>query len=215
VKHSHAADERWHGVAGTSEPRRRRLAKVGLVAATSTAAIMTQPHLALGLPGHRALIWLALLFIMRLVGGTGWATAVGLASAVGTVAIGRSPDGTFWGVLQYVVAGFGIDAVLWVWPALASRAVRMAAVGAGILLAVGWITPLGKGFFGGGADPRTVWLSITDVQPSAWLRLVSFDAVFGLGAGLIAYGLVSGLVSADAHRRERRGEIPAAAAVSA
>src|SRR5438445_13499214 len=103
VKDSQAAATRWKGALWASEPAGRRLPKVGLLAALSTGAIMTQPHLALGLPGHRALTWLALLFIMRMVGGPGWATAVGLASAVGTLAIGRSPAGTFWGVLQYVV----------------------------------------------------------------------------------------------------------------
>jgi hypothetical protein len=229
VKDLEAVATRWKGALWASERAGRRLPKVGLLAALSTAAIMTQPHLALGLPGHRALTWLALLFIMRMVGGPGWATAVGLASAVGTLAIGRSPDGTFWGVLQYVVAGFGVDAFLWARPALAARAARpparplsdgsipgraseMAGLGAAILLAVGWITPLGKSFFGAGADPRTVWLSITDVAPSAWIRLVGFDALFGAGAGLIAYGLVHGVGAVAAHRRRRRdgGLAPAA-----
>src|SRR5215467_11737845 len=76
--------------------------KVAVLAGISTAAIMVQPHTPLGLPGHRALGWLSLLLMMRLVGGTGWATAVGLASAIGTLAIGRSPNGSVWGVLQYV-----------------------------------------------------------------------------------------------------------------
>ena len=204
VKDLEAVATRWKGALWASERAGRRLPKVGLLAALSTAAIMTQPHLALGLPGHRALTWLALLFIMRMVGGPGWATAVGLASAVGTLAIGRSPDGTFWGVLQYVVAGFGVDAFLWARPALAARAAKMAGLGAAILLAVGWITPLGKSFFGAGADSRTVWLSITDVAPSAWIRLMGFDSLFGAGAGLIAYVLVYGVGAVAAHRRRRR-----------
>ena len=211
MKNSQAVATRWKGALWGSEPAGRRLPKVGLLAALSTGAIMTQPHLALGLPGHRALTWLALLFIMRMVGGPGWATGVGLAAAVGTMAIGRSPDGSFWGVLQYVVAGFGVDAFLWAKPALAAGAVRMAALGAAILLSVGWITPLGKSFFGGGADPHTVWLSITDVAPSAWGRLVAFNTVFGAGAGLIAYGLVHGVAAATAHRRRRRSEVLASA----
>ena len=211
MKNSQAVATKWKGALWASEPAGRRLPKVGLLAALSTGAIMTQPHLALGLPGHRALTWLALLFIMRMAGGPGWATGVGLAAAVGTMAIGRSPDGSFWGVLQYVVAGFGVDAFLWAKPALAAGAVRMAALGAAILLSVGWITPLGKSFFGGGTDPHTVWLSITDVAPSAWIRLVSFDTVFGAGAGLIAYGLVHGVAAAAAHRRRRRSEVLASA----
>ena len=206
VKDSEALATKRKGALWASERAGRRLQKVGVLAALSTGAIMTQPHLALGLPGHRALTWLALLFIMRLVGGPGWATGVGLAAAVGTLAIGRSPDGSLWGVLQYVVAGFGVDAFLWVRPALAAGAARMAALGAAILLSVGWITPLGKSFFGAGADPHTVWLSITDVQPSAWIRLVGFDTLFGAGAGLIAYGLVHGLSAMAAHRRRRPGE---------
>jgi hypothetical protein len=211
MKDAQVVATRWKGVLWASEPARRRLPKVGLLAALSTGAIMTQPHLALGLPGHRALTWLALLFIMRMAGGPGWATAVGLAAAVGTMAIGRSPDGSFWGVLQYVVAGFGVDAFLWAKPALAAGALRMAALGAALLLSVGWITPLGKSFFGGGADVHTVWLSITDVQPSAWVRLVAFDSAFGAGAGLIAYGLIHGVTAVAAHRRRHRTEILAPA----
>ena len=151
----------------------------GLVVTYTTSGIFNFAHGAIGMLcafGFWELTvkdgwpqWLALLFIMRLVGGPGWATGVGLAAAVGTLAIGRSPDGSLWGVLQYVVAGFGVDAFLWVRPALAAGAARMAALGAAILLSVGWITPLGRSFFGGGADAHTIWLSITDVQPSAWI----------------------------------------------
>src|SRR2546421_254475 len=91
VKDSEALATKRKGALWASERAGRRLQKVGVLAALSTGAIMTQPHLALGLPGHRALMWLALLFIMRLVGGPGWATAVGLAPAGGTLAIGRAP----------------------------------------------------------------------------------------------------------------------------
>src|SRR5438128_10304471 len=51
--------------------------KVAVLAGISTAAIMVQPHTPLGLPGHRALGWLSLLLMMRLVGGTGCAPGVG------------------------------------------------------------------------------------------------------------------------------------------
>ena len=50
------------------------LTKVAGLAAICTSAIMLQPHTPLGLPGHRALGWLSLLLVMRLEGGTGWAT---------------------------------------------------------------------------------------------------------------------------------------------
>jgi hypothetical protein len=211
VKDPEAVASSRNGALWASEGAGRRLPKLGLLAALSTGAIMTQPHLALGLPGHRALTWLALLFIMRLAGGPGWATAVGLAAAVGTMAIGRSPDGSLWGVLPYAVAGFGIDAVLWAKPAVAAGAVRMAALGAATLLSVGWIAPLGKGFLGSGfsgsgAQAGPVWRSITDVQPAAWVRLVAFDTAFGAGAALIAYGLLHGVATVADHRRGRRGE---------
>ena len=109
------------------------------------------------------------------------------------------------------LAGFGVDAFLWVKPTLAAGAARMAALGAAILLSVGWITPLGKSFLGGGADARTVWLSITELAPSAWIRLVAFDTAFGAGAGLIAYGLVHGVAAAAAHRRRGNGKVLAPA----
>src|SRR5437879_18929 len=123
--------------------------KVATLAGISTAAIMIQPHTPLGLPGHRALGWLSLLLVMRLVGGTGWATGVGLASAVGTMAIGRSPNGSFWGVMQYVVAGIGIDAFLAVRPQLAKNPLYLAGLGALLLALVGWIPPISKSFVGG------------------------------------------------------------------
>src|SRR2546429_113192 len=88
----------------------------------------------------------------------------------------------------------------------------LAALGAAILLSVGWITPLGKSFFAGGTDVHTVWLSLTDVQPSAWIRLVAFDTAFGAGAGLIAYGVIHGVATVAAQRRRRRSEVLAPAA---
>src|SRR2546426_9713563 len=147
VKDSQAAATKRNGVLWASEQAGRRLPKVGVLAAASTGAIMTQPHLALGLPGHRALTWLALLFIMRLVGGPGWATGVGLAAAVGTAAIGRSPDGSFWGVLQYVVAGLGGGALFLARPAPAPRAAGGAGPGAAGPASVGGVPPPGTGVF--------------------------------------------------------------------
>jgi hypothetical protein len=162
--------------------------KVAVLAGISTAAIMIQPHTPLGLPGHRALGWLSLLLMMRLVGGTGWATAVGLASAVGTMAIGRSPNGSFWGVMQYVVAGLGIDAFLSVRPQLARNPLGLAALGALLLMLVGWITPISNSFVGG-VPLNGIWVSIASVGASGWVRLLSFDLAFGAGAGVIGYGI--------------------------
>ena len=159
-----------------------------LAAGLSTAAIMVQPHNPIQLPGHRALGWLALLFMMRLLGGAGWASAVGFASTVGTLAIGRSPNGSFWGVLQYVVAGIGVDAFLWARPRLALSPWRLAALGAGLLMAVGWITPVSNSFVGG-ASGKEIWLSLSSIQVSGWVRILSYDLVFGAGAGLAGYAL--------------------------
>jgi hypothetical protein len=142
----------------------------------------------LGLPGHRALGWLSLLLMMRLVGGTGWATAVGLASAVGTMAIGRSPNGSLWGVMQYVVAGFGIDAFLSVRPQLAKNPIGLAGLGALLLMLVGWITPISNSFVGG-VPLNGIWVSIASVGASGWVRLLSFDLAFGAGAGVIGYAV--------------------------
>ena len=167
---------------------RNGLAKVATVAGLSTAAIMTQPHTPLGLPGHRALGWLSLLLIVRLVGGTGWASAVGLASALGTMAIHRSPNGSFWGVAQYVLAGVGIDAFLAAFPSIGRNPFKLAGLGALLLVLVGWITPVSNAFVGG-VPLHGIWVSISAIGAAGWIRLVKFDLLFGAGAGLIAYGL--------------------------
>jgi len=162
--------------------------KVAMLAGISTAAIMVQPHTPLGLPGHRALGWLSLLLMMRLVGGKGWATGVGLASAVGTMVIGRSPNGSLWGVLQYVVAGMGVDAFLAVRPQLAKNPLHLAGLGALLLALVGWITPISNSFVGG-VPLNGIWVSIASVGTSGWIRLLGSDLGFGAGAGVIGFGL--------------------------
>jgi hypothetical protein len=164
------------------------LAKVGGLAAICTSAIMLQPHTPLGLPGHRALGWLSLLLVMRLEGGTGWASAVGLASAVGTAAIGRSPNGSFWGVLQYVMAGIGIDAFLAARPQLARNPLHLAGLGAFLLLLVGWITPISNSFVAG-VSIRGIWVSLGSLGASGWMRLLGSDLGFGAGAGVIGYSV--------------------------
>jgi len=161
---------------------------VAVLAGISTAAIMVQPHTPLGLPGHRALGWLSLLLVMRLEGGTGWATGVGLASALGTLAIGRSPNGSFWGVMQYVVAGIGVDAFLAARPQLAKNPLHLAGLGALLLLLVGWITPISNSFVAG-VSIRGVWVSLSSVGASGWVRLLGSDLGFGAGAGVIGYGV--------------------------
>jgi len=164
------------------------LTKVAGLAAICTSAIMLQPHTPLGLPGHRALGWLSLLLVMRLEGGTGWASAVGLASALGTLAIGRSPNGSFWGVLQYVVAGIGIDAFLAARPQLAKNPLYLAGLGGLLLLLVGWITPISNSFVAG-VSLRGIWVSLTSMGASSWVRLLGSDLGFGAGAGVIGYSV--------------------------
>src|SRR3989440_8274676 len=162
------------------------LTKVAGLAAICTSAVMLQPHTPLGLPGHRALGWLSLLLVMRLEGGTGWATGVGLASALGTLAIGRSPNGSFWGVMQYVVAGIGV--FLAARPQLAKNPLHLAGLGALLLLLVGWITPISNSFVAG-VSIRGVWVSLSSVGASGWVRLLGSDLGFGAGAGVIGYGV--------------------------
>ena len=180
------------------------LTKVAGLAAICTSAIMLQPHTPLGLPGHRALGWLSLLLVMRLVGGTWWATAVGLASALGSLAIGRSPNGSFWGVLQYVVAGIGIDAFLDVRPQLARNPLHLAGLGALLLLLVGWITPISNSFVAG-VSIRGIWVSMSSMGASGWLRLLGSDLGFGAGAGVIGYSVAWVLDRQWRHLAERFG----------
>ena len=180
------------------------LTKVAGLAAICTSAIMLQPHAPLGLPGHRALGWLSLLLVMRLVGGKGWATGVGLAAAVGTLAIGRSPNGSFWGVLQYAVAGIGIDAFLAARPQLARNPLHLAGLGALLLLLVGWITPISNSFVAG-VSIRGVWVSLSSVGASGWVRLLGSDLGFGAGAGVIGYGVAWVLNRQWRHLAERFG----------
>jgi hypothetical protein len=180
------------------------LTKVAGLAAICTSAIMLQPHTPLGLPGHRALGWLSLLLVMRLEGGTGWATAVGLASSLGTLAIGRSPNGSFWGVMQYVVAGIGVDAFLAARPQLAKNPLHLAGLGALVLLLVGWITPISNSFVAG-ASIRGIWVSLSSMGASGWVRLLGSDLGFGAGAGVIGYGVAWVLNRQWRHLAERFG----------
>ncbi len=180
------------------------LTKVVGLAAISTSTIMLQPHTPLGLPGHRALGWLSLLLVMRLVGGTGWATGVGLASALGTLAIGRSPNGSSWGVMQYVVAGIGVDAFLAARPQLARNPLHLAALGALLLLLVGWITPISNSFVAG-VSIRGVWVSLSSMGTSGWIRLLGSDLGFGAGAGVIGYSVAWVLNRQWRHLAERFG----------
>src|SRR5207253_1652813 len=85
------------------------LTKIAGLAAICTSAIMLQPHAPLGLPGHRALGWLSLLLVMRLVGGVsirGIWVSLGSVGASGWVRLLGSDlgFGAGAGVIGYSVA---------------------------------------------------------------------------------------------------------------
>lgn len=153
----------------------------------SVLAIMEQPHIPLGLPGYRALMWLGLIIAVRILSGRGWATVVGVAAAIGTLMIGRSPDGV-WGIMQYVIAAIVVDAVLGLRPAWTRRLVAVVALGAFSLVLVGWIAPIGQGF-SGGATVGDLWYALHSMGLSAWGRLIGFDLMFGAGAGVVGVAL--------------------------
>jgi hypothetical protein len=165
---------------------------------------MEQPHIPLGLPGYRALMWLGLIVAVRLTSGAGWASGVGVASALGTLAIGRSPDG-IWGVLQYVIAAVIVDAILARWPSATRKPGVVLALGAGSLALVGWVAPLGQGF-AAGAGVGDLWYALSSLGWHAWGRLIGFDLLFGTGAAVVGLALARllssrGLLTAAADHR--------------
>lgn len=206
---SAAARRVLRGDVGPGRSLRRGWRTVAALAVCSTGAIMIEPHNPIQLPGHRALGWLALLIAMRLVGGPGWAALVGTASAIGTMVIGRSPNGSIWGVLQYAVAGIGVEAFLGIRSSRRPSPALLAGAGAAILALVGWITPVSNSFVGG-ATPRAVWLSLSQIPAQSWGRLLAFDLAFGAAAGLIGLAVAMAvawtLESASGHGRSlKRG----------
>lgn len=179
----------------------------------SVVAIMEQPHIPLGLPGYRALMWLALIVAARILSGRGWATAIGVGAAVGTLMIGRSPDG-IWGVLQYLIAGVLVDLVLALRPGWTRRPSAIVALGALSLALVGWIAPVGHSF-SAGATAGELWYALRTLGLTAWGRLIGFDLMFGAGAGLLAMALAGALslTGLYASPRRRYSEVAAPAAL--
>ncbi|HEY5198535.1 MAG TPA: hypothetical protein VIJ51_16050 [Solirubrobacteraceae bacterium] len=145
----------------------------------------------LGLPGHRALGWLTMLVAARLIAGRGWGAGVGIVSAVLVLALGISPDGIY-GVADYAIAGVLIDATLTARPSIAGNAVKLAVLGAIVLLAVGWIAPLGRSLTGG-IPMAELWPSLVSVAGAGLSRLVVLDLAFGAVAGAMGWGLASAL----------------------
>ena len=143
----------------------------------------------LGLPGHRALGWLTMLIAVRLIAGPGWAAAVGLISAALVLVTGISPNGV-WGVAQYGIAGVLLDSMLALRPTVARHAVTLGLLGAAVLLAVGWIAPLGRSLTGG-IPLAELWPSVVSVAGAGLSRIVVLDLAFGAVAGLLAWALAA------------------------
>ncbi len=135
-----------------------------------------------------------MLLLVRLLAGPGRAAFVGVFSAALVLVTGISPNG-LWGVAQYAIAGVLLDAALTIRPSIGSRAVYMALLGATVLLAVGWIAPLGRSMTGG--IPMTeIWPSVVSVAGAGLSRLFVLDIVFGATAGLMSFGLARALTRA-------------------
>jgi hypothetical protein len=156
----------------------------------------------MGLPGHRALGWLTILLVARLVGGRGWAAIVGSVSAALVLVLGISPDGV-WGVAQYAIAGALLDVALTVRPSLANNAIKLALLGAIVLLTVGWIAPLGQSL-GAGVPLAYLWPSVVQVAGGGVSRLVVLDLVFGASAGVLGWMLAVALSNVG---RDRIGSL--------
>ena len=143
----------------------------------------------MGLPGHRALGWLTVLILARLIAGPGMAAIVGLLGAAAVLALGISPDGVY-GVADYAIAGILIDVTLAVRPGVARNGVKLAMLGAIVLLAVGWIAPVGQSL-AGGIPMADVWPSLVSAFGAGLSRLVVLDLAFGAAAGVIAWSLAT------------------------
>ncbi len=146
----------------------------------------------LGLPGHRALGWLTMLIAVRLIAGPGWAAGVGAVSAALVLVTGESPNAV-WGVAQYAIAGVIVDSMLALRPTIARHAVTLSLLGAAVLLAVGWIAPLGRSLTGG-IPLAELWPSVVSVAGTGLSRIVVLDLAFGAAAGLLAWCLAAAVV---------------------
>ncbi len=150
----------------------------------------------LGLPGHRALGWLTMLIAARLIAGPGWAAAVGIFSATLVLVTGESPN-ALWGVAQYAIAGVLVDSMLLLRPTIARHAVTLGLLGSAVLLAVGWIAPLGRSLTGG-IPLAELWPSVVSVAGAGLSRIIVLDLAFGAVAGLLAWVLARAFARARA-----------------
>jgi hypothetical protein len=170
----------------TREPW-KRLATGGI--ATAGVIGFAAWKIPMGLPGHRALGWLTVLIAARLIAGPGWSTIVGVLGAAAVLALGISPDGIY-GVADYAIAGILIDATLAVRPTVARNGFALAVLGGVVLLAVGWIAPLGQSLTGG-VPVADLWPSLVSAFGAGLSRLVVLDLTFGAVAGVMAWSLAT------------------------
>jgi hypothetical protein len=143
----------------------------------------------MGLPGHRALGWLTMLIAVRLIAGPGWSAIVGVLGAAAVLALGISPDGIY-GVADYAIAGVLIDATLKLRPSVAGNVLKLALLGAIVLLAVGWIAPLGRSL-SGGVPLAYLWPSMVSAFGAGLSRLVVLDLTFGAVSGVLGWALAT------------------------
>jgi hypothetical protein len=113
---------------------------------------------------------------------------VGAAAVLG---LGISPDGIY-GVADYAIAGVLIDVALAVRPTIARNPLTVGLLGAIVLLAVGWIAPLGQSLTGG-IPIAEIWPSLVSAFGAGLSRLVTLDLAFGAVAGVMAWGLAGAL----------------------
>ena len=159
---------------------RHGAAQAAALCLLATGGIVLQQalHTPLQLPGHRGLVWLALLVAVRL--GTrraGLATAVGAASGLAIFGLGLSPNGAM-GSLPYLAAAIAIDGLAAV-AFVRSHPWLLALAAAPIhLLAL--------------ADPVSRSLRV-GVHPTALLQtmqtVIWWHLAFGLAAGVLGWGL--------------------------
>ena len=167
-----------------------RVAQKGALAVVAGGGILAQPNVPLHLPGHRALVWLALLLAVRLLNGAGWSSAIGVACTAGALLFGTAPHE----VAAYAVAGVLIDVALLSRPAIGEGPLQLIALGAGVSLAVGWIAPFS--------------------QHHLDATMLGYFAAFGAAAGLLSWTFVAlGLRRRPTDASVRLGMVgPAAAA---
>jgi len=156
----------------------RRLAAACWLPALAVAviAVQAQVHLAIGVPGHRGLVWLGALALVAVRSGRGW--TIGTASAASAIALATGTGGSAGplNVVPYLAAAALLELVALA-PALRRHPVLLVPAAAAVHL-VGLIQPLAKSLAVG-------------VQPGAFaagmLAPIALHVAFGALAGAWAW----------------------------